>query len=79
MSLIMWPCRSYRYSLSRAGKYMFSKLETALFIVLKPGATDAILNDPTILCCRTFTRDLDRNGIRVTNLYALRSVDSSVV
>jgi len=57
----------------------FSKREAALFIVLKLSATDATLDDPTIRCRRTFIRDWDCNGIRVANLYALRSVDSLVM
>ena len=79
MSSIICPCRSYQYSLTRAGKYMFSKREAALFIVLKPGVADATLDNQTIRCCRAFTRDGDCNGIRGANLYALRSVASSVM
>jgi hypothetical protein len=58
---------------------MIAKREAALFIVLKPGVADATLDNPTLRCCRTFTRDGDFNGIRVANLYALRSVDSRVM
>jgi hypothetical protein len=79
MSSIICPCRSYQYSLTRAGKYMFSKREAALFIVLKPGVADATLDNQTIRCCRAFTRDGDCNGIRVANLYGPRAVDSSVM
>jgi hypothetical protein len=52
--------------------------EAALFIVLKPGVADATLDNPN-RCCRAFTRDWNCNGIRVANLYALLSVDSSVM
>ena len=79
MSPIICPCRYYRYSLTPAGKYMLAKREAALFIVLKPGAADGTLDNPTVRCCRTFTRDGDFNGIRGANLYALGSDASSVM
>ena len=79
MSPIICPCRSYRYSLTPAGTYMLAKREAALFIVLKPGAADGTLDNPTVRCCRTFTRDGDCNGIRGANQYAQRSVASSVI
>jgi hypothetical protein len=58
---------------------MLAKREAALFIVLKPGAADGTLDNPTVGCCRTFTRDWDCNGIRGANLYALGSDASSVM
>jgi hypothetical protein len=61
------------------GQVRFSKREAALFIVLKLSATDATLDDPTIRCRRTFIRDGDCAGIKVANLYPLRSVDSLVM
>jgi hypothetical protein len=79
MSPIICPCRSYRDSLTPAGRYMFSKRQAALLIVLKSGAAEATLDNPTVRCCRAFTRDWNCNGIRVANLYALRSVDSRVM
>jgi hypothetical protein len=54
MSPIICPCRSYRYSLTHAGKYKFSKWEAVLFIVLKLSAANATLDDLTIRCHRTF-------------------------
>lgn len=63
-------CGFYRYSLARqwaAGNAI------ATFIMLNPSTADAEKDDPTIRRCIAFARTWGCDGLRVLNLFALRT------
>jgi hypothetical protein len=78
MSAIISACGTYRYVLSRDGD-LTSHKGPAVFIMLNPSTADAELDDPTIRRCRSFAQTWGCNGIRVVNLYALRSTDPAAL
>jgi len=43
------------------------------FIMLNPSTADALQDDPTIVRCTNFARDMGHGGIVVVNLYAYRA------
>lgn len=59
----------YRYNLTR--RWAEGPLLT--FVMLNPSTADAHTDDPTIRRCMGFARREGLNGIRVVNLFALRS------
>lgn len=61
----------YRYELART----WSDTAPVTFVMLNPSTADASLDDPTIRRCIGFARAWGHGGIRVVNLYALRSTD----
>lgn len=61
----------YRYRLLR----WWSWGPKATFVMLNPSIADAELNDHTIVKCMNFAYGWGYSGIRVVNLYALRSTD----
>lgn len=61
----------YRYELTRT----WSSAPSVSFVMLNPSTADASLDDPTIRRCIGFARSWGHGGIRVVNLYALRSTD----
>lgn len=65
-------CGTYRYSLDRIWN---AHRPAALFIMLNPSTADADEDDPTIRRCISFAKREDCGGIRVVNLFALRSTD----
>lgn len=74
MSAIISNCGQYRYMLQRDGDLTATR-GPAVFIMLNPSTADADLDDPTIRRCRSFAQTWGCNGIKVVNLYALRSTD----
>lgn len=74
MSAIISSCGQYRYMLSREGD-LTAQRGPVVFIMLNPSTADATLDDPTIRRCRGFAQTWGCNGIKVLNLYALRSTD----
>ena len=65
------PCGTYRYTLWRR----WSFVPPATFVLLNPSTADATRNDPTVERCERRARELGCGGIRVANLFALRSTD----
>ena len=65
-------CGLYRYLLTRTWD---ETLPVCLFIMLNPSTADADVDDPTIRRCMGFARSWRYGGVRVVNLYALRTTD----
>ncbi|NDP63754.1 MAG: DUF1643 domain-containing protein [Polaromonas sp.] len=70
-------CRQYRYSLWRrwgdpAGGY-------AMFVGLNPSTADETMDDPTIRRCIGFAQDWGYAGLCMTNLFAFRATQPSVM
>lgn len=78
MSAVISPCGQYRYQLTRDGD-LAAAHGPAVFIMLNPSTADAEHDDPTIRRCRGFAHTWGCNGIRVVNLYALRSTDPAAL
>ena len=74
MSAVISPCGQYRYLLTREGDLVDWR-GPAVFIMLNPSTADATEDDATIRRCRRFAETWGCNGIKVVNLYALRSTD----
>lgn len=69
---VISPCGLYRYQLWRT----WGRADHLLtFIMLNPSTADADQDDPTIRRCIGFAKRDGFGGIRVLNLYALRSTD----
>lgn len=64
-------CRNYRYQLWRT----WSKEPPAVFIMLNPSTADEVDNDPTVERCERRARSMGFGGLRVANIFALRSTD----
>lgn len=60
----------YRWTLHRIWG---SPANLLTFIMLNPSTADALVDDPTIVRCNGFARDLGLDGIVVVNLYAYRA------
>jgi len=75
MGALISPCGTYRYWLSRPCEVAHPETGTALFVMLNPSTADHTNDDPTIRRCRGFARRWGCNGLKVANLYALRSTD----
>lgn len=74
---VISPCERYRYRLWRswgdgAGGF-------AVFIMCNPSTADAHVNDATIRKCIGFAQRWKMHGIRVVNLFALRSRDPNAL
>lgn len=68
-------CGGYRYHLTR----QWAPSALLNFVMLNPSKADAHQDDPTIVRCIRRARALGFGGIVVTNLFALRSTDPSVL
>ncbi len=64
-------CRKYRYLLWR----YWSDAPKAVFIMLNPSTADEVENDPTVERCERRARSMGFGGLRVANIFALRSTD----
>lgn len=70
------PCGKYRYTLWRQwepGKAF------ATFIMLNPSTATELENDPTVERCQRRAVRLGYGGMRVVNIFALRSTDPQVL
>ena len=68
-------CRRYRYTLMRqwrSGAHM-------TFIMLNPSTADEVENDPTVERCERRARAMGFGGLRVANIFALRSTDPGML
>lgn len=68
------PCRTYRYELTRDWHAGPTRVT---WIMCNPSTADAFTDDPTIRRCIGFTRTWDSGygGLRVLNLFGLRSTN----
>lgn len=64
------PCTLYRYKLWRIWD---TSLPPAVFVMLNPSTADEIDNDPTVERCERRARSMGFGGLRVANIFALRS------
>lgn len=68
------PCNQYRYTLERTIVDREWRTDRAVcFVMLNPSTADASQDDPTIRRCVGFARRLEREHLRVVNLYAYRT------
>lgn len=63
------PCRKYRYRLWRT----WGESAPAVFVMLNPSTADETDNDPTVERCERRARAMGFGGLRVANIFALRS------
>lgn len=69
-------CGKYRYDLRR----VWDSTQPLLgWIMLNPSTADAMVDDPTIRRCMGFARSWGFGGIRVCNLWAVRSSSPTVL
>lgn len=65
----------YRYSLDRHWGQHEASPDLLHLLMLNPSMADATVDDATIRRCIGFARNLGFDGLRVVNLFALRSTD----
>jgi len=70
------PCRRYRYRLWRVWD---ETKAPAVFVMLNPSTADEVENDPTVERCARRARAMGFGGLRVANIFALRSTDPSAL
>lgn len=70
------PCGQYRYKLWRTWD---AALLPAVFIMLNPSTADEVVNDPTVERCERRARAMGYGGLRVGNIFALRSTDPAAL
>lgn len=64
-------CNKYRYRLWRT----WNEKAPAVFVMLNPSTADEIVNDPTVERCERRAHVMGYGGLRVANIFALRSTD----
>lgn len=69
------PCKKYRYRLWRT----WDDQPPAVFVMLNPSTADEVENDPTVERCERRARAMGFGGLRVANIFALRSTDPSAL
>jgi hypothetical protein len=72
MHAIISPCGTYRYLLTRE---FGPSPKFATFIMLNPSTADATVDDQTIRKCIGFSKKWGCGGLRVVNLFAVRTRD----
>lgn len=72
---IFSPCKGYRYQLWRT----WSEARPAVFVMLNPSTADEVANDPTVERCERRARAMGFGGLRVANIFALRSTDPAAL
>jgi len=70
---VLSPDGLYRYALTRTWGARGGAVAT--FVMLNPSTADAAIDDATIVRCRNFAKSWLCHGLRVVNLYALRSTN----
>lgn len=65
------PCKQYRYRLWRR----WGDEAPAVFVMLNPSTADEIENDPTVERCERRARAMGFGGLRVANIFAMRSTN----
>jgi len=68
-------CGQYRYALWR----IWGEGPLATFVMLNPSTADEATNDPTVERCERRARAMGFDGVRVANIFALRSTDPRVL
>lgn len=68
-------CRRYRYRLWRT----WGEAAPAVFVMLNPSTADETDNDPTVERCERRARSMGFGGLRVANIFALRSTDPAAL
>lgn len=66
------PCRRYRYRLWRTWE---PAKPPVTFVMLNPSTADEVSNDPTVERCQRRAVAMGYGGLRVANIFALRSTD----
>jgi hypothetical protein len=77
MSAIFSDCRQYRYTLMRRWDGFGNGV--AMFIGLNPSTADETVDDPTIRRCINFAKLWGCSELCMTNLFAFRATDPSVM
>lgn len=65
-------CRQYRY---RLWNIWDTSKPVVLYIMLNPSTADEVKNDPTVERCTRRAVQLGFGGVRIANIFALRSTD----
>ena len=73
---ILSQCCTYRYLLERTWAPLMPQ-KIMVYLLLNPSIADAMEDDPTIRRCIGFAQREGCTGLRVLNLFALRSTDPS--
>lgn len=71
-------CGHYRYTLHRTVS-LLRPTGTVMFVMLNPSTADSRQDDPTIRRCLRFSTTWGFDELIVTNLYALRSTDPTLL
>lgn len=73
---LLSSCRQYRYVLWRIWD---TTKPTVMFICLNPSTADEQDDDKTVIRCINFAKSWGYGGLYMTNLFAYRSTDKSIL
>lgn len=76
---IFSDCGKYRYALWRIFPGCSASSNLVNFIMLNPSTADADKNDPTVARCEERAKQMGYDGLIVTNLFAYRSTDPTLL